>query len=194
MLCHTVSVMTRFYEPLKLICIFLCALLIFSGLAGWGLSAYAPIKPSGLITEKLEYLKSDRLNENVIFLGTSQTFRNINPDVFDRRAKTRGCTFASYNAGVPGLTLEEMISFTDVLSKSSGASKERLVFFKDPLPPKPSLRDVKSTRTQNYSSIQDFKYRMENVWSLPEPLWKRFALSGIAGFSHLYAFLNIGDV
>tara|TARA_Y100000031_G_scaffold77340_1_gene84992 strand:- start:19200 stop:20273 length:1074 start_codon:yes stop_codon:yes gene_type:complete len=186
--------MTRFIKPLKLICIFLCALLIFSGFTGWALSTYAPNKPSGLITEKLDYLRHDRLNENVIFLGTSQTFRNVNPKIFDSRAETQGCRFTSYNAGVPGLTLEEMMSFIEVLSLSGDKEGARLVFFTDPLPPKPVLQDAKSTRTQNYSSIQDLKYRMENVWSLPEPVWKRFALTGFAGLSHLYAFLNIGDI
>lgn len=150
---------------------------------------FGPKPHIGLIQEKRGFLEKNGQNYNLIFLGTSQTFRNIDPAAIKGGAQ---CAFKPYNAGVPGLTLEELSDYIDALESTSTVNKPRLIVFTDPLPPKPKFSDATNVRTQAYTSIENLGTRLQNVWSLPEPLWKRLALSGFVGTAQIYNAFNIG--
>ncbi len=150
---------------------------------------YAPKAHIGLIEDKRQILETEAQDYNLIFLGTSQTFRNINPEIVSKNTQ---CNFKAYNAGVPGLTLEELDDYVQTLKKTADIKKPRLIVFADPLPPKPKFDAALNDRTQAYTSINNLKTRFKNVWSLPEPIWKRIALGGFVGTSQLYNALNIG--
>ncbi len=95
---------------------------------------------------------------------------------------------------MPGLTLEELDDYIQTLEKTANIKTPRLVVFTDPLPPKPKLDDAFNDRAQAYTSANNFTARLKNVWSLPEPAWKRAALSGFVGISQIYNAFNIGKL
>jgi len=68
---------------------------------------------SGLLTEKERIVRADS-SINTIFVGSSITFRQINPEVFDTSASDSN-KYYSYNLGNPGLYPMRSISYLEHL-------------------------------------------------------------------------------
>jgi len=53
------------------------------------------------VTPKLTHLKQNPEAYDVLFVGSSRVFRHLSPKLFDRRMRTQGHRFNSFNVGIP---------------------------------------------------------------------------------------------
>ncbi|MAM34214.1 MAG: hypothetical protein CMH28_03975 [Micavibrio sp.] len=162
-------------------------LILMLALLHLALRPFEKPKDLGVLSAKKAALSERADSYDAIFLGTSQTFRNIDPDGIEAAAN---CPLSVYNAGVPGLVLEELSDFIATLGETGTTGK--LIIFNDPLPPRPDFNAVTNVRTQSYTTYANLPDRYRNIWSLPAPLWKKAALSGFSIGAYAYKFLGIG--
>lgn len=75
---------------------------------------------SNEISDKREYLVKNKALYNSLFIGSSKTHNQINPVLFDQRAKEHGLNIRSYNFGVGGLTpMESLHIYENLLEQDS---------------------------------------------------------------------------
>ena len=60
-----------------------------------------------IVSDKLEYFSKHKDEFNTIFLGSSQTYRQVIPSVFEESMKVQGHEIKAFNFGIPGLNLTE---------------------------------------------------------------------------------------
>lgn len=77
-----------------------------------------------LYIEKYKYLKEHKNDLDTIFIGSSRTYRHINPKSFNKES-----TLRSYNLGVPDLRPPQTILLLDKLFNTLKDSKIKHIFF-----------------------------------------------------------------
>jgi hypothetical protein len=79
------------------------AFLLGLALAALGLQALAPAPRIAIVTPKLTYLDERGDDYDVLFLGSSRTYRQILPELFDRLMTEAGHPVRSFNLGIDGM-------------------------------------------------------------------------------------------
>ncbi len=76
-------------------------------------------RPSNIetITPKLTFFEENKDRYDVIFIGSSRTYRHIMPSVFDRYLQKEGYSINSFNFGVPGMFFSETIFYLNKILK-----------------------------------------------------------------------------
>src|SRR5262245_31919094 len=72
-------------------------------LAAFGLGAISPRQRVPIVTPKLTWMEENADNYDVLFLGSSRTYRQIIPELFDQLMAEGGKTVRSFNLGVDGM-------------------------------------------------------------------------------------------
>jgi hypothetical protein len=71
--------------------------------AAWAIRGMQPQYNVATVTPKLEYFAEHGEEFDVIFLGSSRTYRQVLPEIFDREMADAGLAVRSFNLGVDGM-------------------------------------------------------------------------------------------
>lgn len=79
------------------------------------------------VTPKLEHLRANSERYDVLFVGSSRVYRQVMPEVFDRRLRHRGLGLRSFNAGIPAAKSVEVWHFMRLLAEAKVRARYVLV-------------------------------------------------------------------
>jgi hypothetical protein len=103
---------------------------VFEGLPGFSLEEQGP--PA----IKAEHLRRHGDEIDLLFLGSSRVYRQLNPAVFDARLAELGWPLRSYNYGLPGVRFYELLYLAERLIEERPPALRWLVLeLADPRPP-----------------------------------------------------------
>lgn len=80
---------------------------------GAALHAMAPLPTVVLVSEKLRFIERHAGEFDTLFLGSSRTYRQISPQVFDSLTRENGKPTRSFNAGIDGMFAPEDSFFAE---------------------------------------------------------------------------------
>ena len=95
--------------------------------------------------------KHDR---NVVFVGSSRVFRQLDPRLFDREMRERGHATNSLNFGYPGVWMLEMLFMVDFILDQQPSALEYLVIELQPLPRELAEENYFSLRSANWHDFE----------------------------------------
>nr|WP_070958964.1 hypothetical protein [Hyphomonas sp. Mor2] len=98
-----------------------------------------------VLTEKLEDYDKQSADYDVIFLGTSETFRHIDPSAISAVLADNGHELDVYNFGVPALNYSELSLLTDRIADNP-ADGRKFVVIQNPLPVRGDLDTLLTDR------------------------------------------------
>ena len=104
------------------------------------------LKGDGEFELKLKYFAKEKKHD-VVFLGSSRTFRHISPAIFDSIAYTQGLNFKSFNAGSRATFYPEAFYLLDKILETK---KPKIVFFE--------LQPVNDIGRVNLFSLKSYYY------------------------------------
>ncbi len=79
------------------------------------LDLFGPSLHPPAFAQKLKHIEESEVAYDVVFIGSSYVYRQLNPDVFDEEMAKQGYDLRSYNMGFPGLVFHEMDQLLDDL-------------------------------------------------------------------------------
>lgn len=83
-----------------------------------GVGAILPPPKVPIVTTKLDWLTEHGDEYDVLFIGSSRTFRQLLPEIFDAEMAAAGQTVRSFNAGVDGMRPPEDTYFLEKIMAS----------------------------------------------------------------------------
>ena len=140
----------------------------------------------------LEYLKRTEQNFNTYFIGSSSTYRHIDPDLFDKLADT-SLNISSFNLGVNALSPPESYFFYRNFIEEDFIKPKYVLI---------ELRDVHRINHQNYGTLKvRYWYNLENWWFTMRaifhsntPIHRKFRKYLNHNFCCLLKLLNVGMI
>ncbi len=107
-------------------------LVVFLGSCLW-IGSKLPHSPDSWTTPKLEYFAEHKDEYDLIFLGSSQMYRHVDPVQFDAAMAAAGKPVHSFNFGVPGMgALENRTILAQILAMKP--AKLKTIVFDAPAP------------------------------------------------------------
>lgn len=106
-----------------LIIIFGCSFLIYSREPNPDIPQHIPV-----VTQKLEYFAKHKDEYNLIFLGSSRTYQQIMPSVFDKSMLDSGYSIKSFNMGMTALKIPEFYFYLQKILKLNPANLQWIFF------------------------------------------------------------------
>ena len=111
---------------------------------------------------KMDYLSTHLSNFNTLFIGSSQTFREINPDCFDKNTNTEVYT-KSFNLGTPGtLNPESYYLFDKLLEKDAKNIKYIVMELKD-VSPLTQSQKIHTSKGRYYAEFNDILFALKTI-------------------------------
>jgi hypothetical protein len=113
---------------------------------------------------KLEYLEKESTSHDVYFLGSSHSFRNTNPAVFDSLTGLK-----SFNISPPGTRPPELYMIVDHLldKKTNSAAQTYIVELIDLH--EAFIKDDKSVRRNYWMTLENYQFGMRNFMEKRAP-------------------------
>ncbi len=150
---------------------------------------------SDLIHKKKLFLNKNKNNFNTVFFGSSYTFRQINPAVFDSvvNKKNPGLHVRSFNFGVNWLSSSELLFLLDNMVKTD-SFQMKTVFVELQKIKMPDYENFFTTRVKYWYTWEGFWFTIKAAWSSNFPFYVRAAIiiSHVVNYiSHLF---NLGYV
>jgi len=130
---------------------------------------------------KLQHLRAHGDEIELLFLGSSRVFRQLNPTVFDAQLAERGLRLRSYNLGLPGMRFYEQLYLIDrLLAERPPALRWLLIELGDP---DPGLEDANllTRRSIEWHSTAITWLVLRNTWASDRALVAKLE----ATWSHL---------
>ena len=180
---------------LKYFLIFILTSAIFSmGLNGL-LREFAPKAYTGLLGEKISAVQSHKDEIDVIFLGSSRTFRQINAPLIESRLKQKSCPALNvFNMGIPNLTYAELRFVLDKIFETD-SKRLKMIIIGEPLPAvRPRMDRLKMDRIRQFSGWRGTLHRFQNIWSYQEPVKDKLGRSALSLIGFAYEQTNIGHL
>jgi len=150
----------------------LCALgarSLFEALPGEFLDGDGP-------AQKLHRLEARGDEVQLLFLGSSRVYRQLNPAVFDARLAERGVSLVSYNLGLPGMRFHEQLYLAERLIEERPPALRWLLF--ELLDPDPELEEANllSRRNIEWHTPGLTWFALRTTLESPRPLPRKLGL------------------
>ncbi len=129
----------------------------------------APMPEIAVMSEKLADYRAMETPPDVVFLGSSQTFRHINPAIVDAGLTACGLDLSSYNFGVPALRAPEMQLIAREILRS--AQLPQLVIVQNPIRAETRLTNMMSARGRYFRGGESVGAAMEDVQCYTGTRW-----------------------
>ncbi len=147
----------------------------------------------GLFGKKVAYLQEHHDDYNVLFIGTSSTYRAIDPVVLREEAKRQGCDVRAFNLGVSKLRLTELRHIRDQLPASMIGAYDLIVL--SPMAGSGiAPANWPSSRIRHFSDWEGYKSSLIDLWEIPttKRLPKFVYQSALLSGAFAYRQLGIG--
>jgi len=155
----------------------------------------APPPYMGMLTDKIAAFETLRDKVDIVFIGTSRTFRQVNTPLIETRLKEKGCgAYTVFNMGIPNLTYGELRYVLDHMY-AAPTPRLKLVILDEPMPAvRPELGRLRSDRVRFFSDWRGTGLRFEDIASAQENWPKKAAHFGIAVLGFLYEQTSVGHL
>lgn len=139
-----------------------------------------------------EYL--DRKDEvELLFIGTSRTFRQVDARRIDAFLARKGLQVQSYNLGIPGTTLPEAVHTLDhILTEQPSALRWVVLEPNQGLDPPPEVQNVSAQRVIRWHDAATTRAVVETVWRSSASVSEKWEKSLEHVRSFAYQGSNIG--
>lgn len=126
--------------------------------------ATQPPRLMGVLSAKLEYLRANADRYDALFLGSSLTYRSVDPVRFDQAMTRLGCRVSSFNLGVPSLDSVEAAWLAQQLS-SRGSWRQVLI----EILPETHVQfgNLANPRTRYFSTLSALPLRLREIGASP---------------------------
>ncbi|MGH1479434.1 MAG: hypothetical protein ACRBM6_12080 [Geminicoccales bacterium] len=145
------------------------AFVVVGVLAVVGLDVVIPDseEPSlGILSKKIDHLREAHQNYNVLLIGTSRTYRGIDPIQLRRVTERQGCDVRAFNFGVPNLRLTELRHLREHLSPTMLGDFD-LILLTPMAPSKIAKANWSSDRIQHFSDWKGYWVSLIDIWDTP---------------------------
>ena len=120
----------------------------------------------GLFGKKVEFLKEQHAQYNVLFVGTSMIYRAIDPVVLQETAAENGCDVRAFNLGISKLRLTELRHIEEQLSADMLGGYDLIVL--SPMAASGiSIANWPSSRVQHFSDWEGYTTSLVDLWEYP---------------------------
>lgn len=144
-----------------------------------------------IVSDKLEYFSKNKDEFNVIFLGSSQTYRHIIPSDFDEFMKAEGYNLKSFNFGLTGLKFPEAQFYLQkILAMQPKNLKWLFLEYLEGLDVNP--KNLSTAREIYWHTPQNFLTVSQLIWESDRSLEKKIQLTYQNWVPSTYNFLNSG--
>ncbi|MDH3662353.1 MAG: hypothetical protein OEU92_20380 [Alphaproteobacteria bacterium] len=162
------------------------------------LGAMAPANDEpnlGILGKKAAYLRDAHHRYNVLFIGTSKTYRGVDPVLLQSISASHGCDVRAFNFGVSKLRLTELRHLADQLSPTMLDDYDLIVM--SPM----ALSGIAkanwaSNRIQHFNDWEGYWVSLDDIWHAPmsdtKGFLKKLYFSAQLTGSFAYRQLGIG--
>jgi len=164
---------------------------VFLAVAGLNVVIPADEEPSlGILSEKVDHLSETHQDYNVLLIGTSRTYRGIDPIQMRRVADRQGCDVRAFNLGVPNLRLTELRHLREHLSPTMLEDYD-LILLTPMAPSRIAKANWSSDRIQHFSDWEGYRVSLIDIWNtplsnaVPKQLYYSALLSGAFAYRQL---------
>lgn len=147
----------------------------------------------GLLSTKADYLREAHDNYNVLLIGTSRTYRGVDPIQLQEVANSEGCDVRAFNFGISDLRQTELRILRDRLSPDT--LKDYDLILMSPLSvSKIEVANWSSQRIRHFNDVDGYWVSLVDIWQAPmtHALPKKLYYSALLTGSFAYHQLGIG--
>ena len=148
---------------------------------------------SGSFGKRIDYFTEAYQDYNVLFVGTSTTYRGVDPVLLREVAERNGCDVRAFNLGIPKLRLTELRYLQDRLTPEMLKGFD-LVLMSPMASSKITVKNWSSNRIQYCSDFRGYWDSLIDIWHTPltNPVPKQIYYSGLLSGAFAYRQLGIG--
>jgi hypothetical protein len=174
--------MRAFARTLGLLAVFGASLLASRALV----AVAAPWEPETTAAAKLSLLEQAEDPVEIVFVGSSRTFRQVDPVAVDTGLQARGLDFHSLNLGVPGMAGIELLAFTERVLDEAGPDLRWLVVDIRYVEPILGSANIATTRVTWWHDPANTVLALESTARADRPIERRLTWA----LNHVVAFAN----
>ncbi|MGI9501007.1 MAG: hypothetical protein ACR2P3_13295, partial [Geminicoccaceae bacterium] len=147
----------------------------------------------GLLSKKTEFLQEAHQDYNVLLIGTSKTYRGVDPVLLQQVAERHGCDVRAFNLGFSKLRLAELQHLQAQLSPEMFMDYD-LILLSPMAASGIKMANWSSTRVQHFSDWNSYWVSLIDIWHTPmtKTLIRRIYYSGLLTGAFAYRQLGIG--
>jgi hypothetical protein len=149
----------------------------------------------GIYSKKVDHLRRNHADYNVLFIGTSRTYRGVDPIQLQQVAEGQGCDVRAFNLGVSKLRLTELRHLQEQLSPSMLQGYD-LILLSGMSLSGIAAANWGSSRIQHFSDFDGYRVSLIDIWQAPltglKGFLKKVQYSTLLSGSFLYRQLGIG--
>jgi len=145
------------------------AFLLAAFLAVVGLSMAVPPSDKeqlGILGKKVAYLRNYHEDYNVLFIGTSRTYRGVDPVLLQKIAAEQGCDVRAFNLGVSKLRLTELRHLSAHLSPAMLGHYD-LILMSPMASSGIAAANWGSNRIRHFTDWEGYKVSLVDIWHVP---------------------------
>lgn len=147
----------------------------------------------GQLGKRIDYFIEAHGDYNVLFIGTSRTYRGVDPVLLQRVAERNGCDVRAFNLGIPKLRLTELRHLQERLAPEMLKGYD-LILLSPMAASKITIPNWSSDRIQHFSDFKGYWDSLIDIWYTPltNPVPKQVYYSGLVSGAFAYRQLGIG--
>ena len=173
---------------------FVCLFVLGFMIAAISLKMILPERKAHLpvADDKLVFLETREPKPDILFIGSSRTYRLIDIPVINETLGKSGCALTAFNLGYPNMALEELFYFQKRLQQMN--LSPRLVVLEEPLGGFRFWSQIPTERIGQFSDFESTTHRLQNIWSFQDSNLKKLYRTGIALTSFGYHMIDPGGL
>ncbi|MGI9509294.1 MAG: hypothetical protein ACR2QJ_08095 [Geminicoccaceae bacterium] len=147
----------------------------------------------GMMSKKTAYLRDNYQDYNVLLVGTSRTYRGVDPILLQQVAKQQGCDVRAFNLGIPKLRLTELRHIRDQLPPSALENYD-LILMTPLASSKIAMANWSSNRIQYFNDWNGYLVSLIDIWHTPltNRVPKQIYYSSMLSGAFAYRQLGVG--
>lgn len=171
--------------------------LIFFCLTAIGLSntlRYVSPEPYiPVLSDKIHYFQEHKNEFDVIFIGSSHVYRNINPIVFDTELSKHNFNYKSFNFGVSSMNLiEQRFLLQTIINEKPKNLK--YIFVEPLLELNLALKNLETTRVSYFSNWQNTSFAITYIFNLQKSLFYKINQARAFTLAFMRHLFNVGTL
>ncbi len=176
------------------------AFLLAAALAviGLNLTVLPEAEPElGILGKKIDYLREHHGHYNVLFIGTSKTYRGVDPVLLQEVSQQHGCDVRAFNLGVSKLRLTELRHLAEQLSPAMFANYD-LIFVSPMASSGIAAANWSSNRIRYFTDWEGYWVSLIDIWHVPSKgvkgIARKVVFSAKLTGAFVYRQLGIGQL
>lgn len=146
-----------------------------------------------LINDKFKGLAAQSDSVNTIFLGSSATYRGIDPVLFDKEMKKLGISTNSFNVGIPGINMLEMHYVLEEILRMDLPRWQTIILEVSDYSPELVEINIDSWRTIYYHDARHTASAFTAIWTSTHSIKDKLRMTGERLSIFSKRFFRVGE-